>query len=140
VVAATCFVVGDSIATRPYGLGGWFSQCVVAAKIGIPSGSIIPRVPTRHLRWLVISAGSNDPRNPMLPANLRAIRGRARSDKVIWIAPAHPEAAKAVRSVAAEHGDAVVAFVPGRDRVHPMSYSVLARAVAAHVPPSIAER
>jgi hypothetical protein len=132
-LAVACFIVGDCIATRPYGLGGRFSQCGVSAKIGASSSAIVPRVPAVPLKWLVISAGSNDPRNPKLEANLEAMRARASADRVIWVVPVHKAAAKAVRAVAAHHGDAVVPFIPGRDGVHPRSYGALARAVAAKI-------
>ncbi len=133
-LALACFIAGDCLATRPHGLGGQFSRCGVSARVGASSAAIVPMVPTGPVKWLVISAGSNDPTNPKLGANLEAMRARARADRVIWVVPIHPTAARAVRAVAGGHGDAVVTFEPGRDRVHPRSYRALARGVAARVP------
>jgi hypothetical protein len=132
-IALACFIAGDCIATSPFGLGGQFPACGVSARVGASSTAIIPRVPTVPLKWLVISAGSNDPRNPKLEENLEAMRARANADRVVWVVPVHKAAAKAVRAVAAHHDDAVVPFVPGRDGVHPRSYGALARAVAAKI-------
>jgi hypothetical protein len=133
---AACLIVGDCIATRPHGLGARFSKCDVAAKVGLSSGKIVPLVPDgTALKWLVLSAGSNNPLDPRLEADLLAMRVRARNaHRVIWVLPIHPAAAKAVRSVAEKYGDAVVSFTPGRDRVHPKSYGALARDVAVEVP------
>jgi hypothetical protein len=119
-----CAVVGDSIAL---GVGTELHRCVVNATIGIPSTEIVGRVEQASI--LVVSAGSNDPRNPKLEANLRAIRARA-AQKVIWISPMDPVAAEAVRRVAKIHGDTVVHFAPRPDHVHPKSYPALAGRVA----------
>lgn len=127
----TCMIVGDCIATRPHGLGGRFSQCEVSAAVGLSSSAIVKRVPASPMKWLVISAGSNDPTNPRLEANLEAMRGRAKADQVVWVAPVHPKAFEAVRKVAAKHGDRFVSFTPGRDNVHPKSYKSLASSVSA---------
>ncbi|HUO87984.1 MAG TPA: hypothetical protein VMU08_02320 [Rhizomicrobium sp.] len=119
-----CAVVGDSIAL---GVGTELHRCVVNATVGIPSTEVIGRVQEANV--LVVSAGSNDPRNPKLEANLRAIRARA-AQRVIWIAPMDPIAAEAVRRVARIHGDAVVGFTPRPDHIHPRSYPALAGRVA----------
>ena len=119
-----CAVVGDSIAL---GVGTELHRCVVNATVGIPSTEIIGRVEQAGV--LVVSAGSNDPRNPRLEANLRAIRARA-AQKVIWISPMDPVAAEAVRRVARIHGDAIVYFTPRPDHIHPRSYPALATRVA----------
>lgn len=140
VTAAACFVVGDFIATRPYGLGGQFPACGVSAKVGASSEAIIPRVPTAPLAWLVISAGSNDPMNPKLPANLEAMRARANADRVVWVLPVHASPAATVRSIAERHGDSVVEFVAGRGRVHPRNYRSVAHAVLSAVKPAAADR
>lgn len=120
-----CAVVGDSIAL---GVGTELHRCAVNATVGIPSTDIIGRV--QHANVLVVSAGSNDPHNPKLEANLRAIRARA-AQKVIWISPIDPVAAAAVSRVAKLHGDTVVHFTPRPDKVHPRSYPALAGRVAS---------
>src|ERR1700744_3839766 len=89
-----CAVVGDSIAL---GVGTELHRCAVNAHIGIPSAEVIGRV--QHANVLVVSAGSNDPHNPQLEQNLRAIRAKA-TGKVIWISPMDPVAAAVVRRVA----------------------------------------
>ncbi len=115
-----CAIVGDSIAL---GVGTELHRCTVNATVGIASAEVIGRV--RHANVLVVSAGSNDPHNPMLESNLRTIRARA-AGKVIWISPMDPVAAAAVRRVAKVHGDRVVHFSPRPDRIHPASYPTLA--------------
>lgn len=125
-----CAIVGDCLATHD-GLGKRFPACAVHAKVGLASARIVPLVPTQPVAYLVISAGSNDPLNPHLADNLRAMRARASAGLIVWIAPARPAAAAVVRQVASAHGDAVVAFVPGRDHVHPKSYGRLAASVRA---------
>lgn len=121
---ASCLVAGDSIAV---GLGSALG-CTTQAKVGIPSGAVIGRVRPGYT-LTVISAGSNDPANPRLATNLRAARARA-SGRVVWVVPANG-AARAVRAVAAEHGDIAIGFAAGRDHIHPTSYGALARAVRA---------
>jgi len=140
VMAASCFIVGDCIATRPFGLGGRFPACGVSAKVGASSAAIIPRIPKVPLSWLVISAGSNDPTNPQLPVNLESMRARAEADRVVWVLPSHAVAAAIVRGVAERHGDNVVEFIAGRDRVHPRSYKAVAHAVLRLVRPTSADR
>ena len=77
----SCAVVGDSIAV---GAGQYVRACKVNAKIGIVSSAVVSRV-NSLVDVNVVSAGSNDPTNPNLQANLEKIRSRAR--RVIWILP-----------------------------------------------------
>ena len=121
-----CLIAGDSIAV---GIGQHLRQCVTNAKVGISSAAVIQRVGNANL--LIVSAGSNDPRNPRLEANLKAIRARA--DRVIWIVPQNRRAAQVVFSVARFFGDSVVTFTPSRDGIHPKSYGVLAESVRRHM-------
>ena len=121
----SCAVVGDSIAA---GAGQYMPACKVNAKIGISSSAVIDRVdPSADVN--VVSAGSNDPDNPQLRANLERIR--ARGKRMIWILPIDDGARAAVQAVAAEHGDPVVSFAPAGDHVHPRSEVALARSIAA---------
>jgi hypothetical protein len=121
----SCAVVGDSIAV---GAGQFIRKCKMNAKSGIPSRSVIARVdPTADVN--VISAGSNDPDNPILHANLERIRSRAA--RAVWILPIDSRARAAVQTIAVSHGDPVVSFVPARDRVHPRSDAALARSINA---------
>jgi hypothetical protein len=121
----SCALVGDSIAVEA---AQYIRACRLNAKIGIPSGAVIDRVdPAAEIN--VVSAGSNDPEEPNLRANLERIRVRAK--RAIWILPAIPSARKAVQEVAARHGDPVVAFAPRGDGVHPASAATLAQAIDA---------
>lgn len=135
-------VAGDSIAL---GLGAQLNrgcrisarECVVHrgfwwvdARIGIPSAAVIRRV--RDDDWVVISAGSNDARNPRLLANLRTMRAIVHG-RVIWIVPRNRRAAAIVTAVAREFGDQTIRFAAARDGVHPRSYVLLARQVQAIV-------
>jgi hypothetical protein len=121
----SCAVVGDSIAL---GAGQHIGACRINAKNGIPSQAVIARV-NSSADVNVVSAGSNDPANPQLRANLERIRSRAR--RVIWILPIDSRARAKVEAVATAHGDPVVPFAPGGDHVHPRSDVALARSIAA---------
>jgi hypothetical protein len=125
-----CAIIGDSIAL---GTATEFRGCYVSAKVGIPSAAVIGRAPAADTQWTAISAGSNDPQNPRLAVNLRAVRARVHSGRVVWILPQNARAAAIVRAVAAEHGDGVVSFTSGRDHVHPRSYAALAASVRAAI-------
>jgi hypothetical protein len=122
---SSCAVVGDSIAL---GAGKFLQACKIDAKNGISSAAVVARV-DRTSDVNVISAGSNDPENPNLRANLDRIRSRARD--VIWILPIDNRARSVVQEVAAAHGDPVVSFAPAGDRVHPRSEMALARSIVA---------
>jgi hypothetical protein len=56
-----CYVIGDSIAV---GSAQAVRECRVDAKIGISSTAIASRA--HHAKLVVISAGSNDSKNPRL--------------------------------------------------------------------------
>lgn len=126
----TCAIVGDSIAVGTAQAESLPAKlrppCTMDAKIGIPSAQVIGRVHSADL--LVVSAGSNDPDNPRLEQNLRAIRAKA-TGKVLWIVPVNPRAAAIVKTVAFKNGDSFVSFTPGRDHLHPHSYAPLIAAV-----------
>ena len=117
----TCLIVGDSIAV---GLASALKGCIVAAKVGIAA-----HTPGTIVDVAFISSGSNDPTNPNLSANLESTRMRLTAGRIVWIKPVNPHARGVVTAVAAAHGDKAVAFMPGRDNVHPESYEALAREV-----------
>jgi hypothetical protein len=127
----TCALIGDSLATHA-GLGGFFPQCEVRARVGLSSQTIV-RLASGSFSWVLISAGSNDPLNPALRDNLERIRSRMQVERVVWVAPANPQAAWTVRAVALAHGDGIATFTSGRDRVHPGSYAALASSVAQNL-------
>jgi hypothetical protein len=124
---ASCAVVGDSIAV---GVGGRMDECLTDAKGGIPSADVIARIHPADV--LFVSAGSNDPRNPQLEDNLKAIRAKA-SAAVVWIVPMAPTAAAAVERIAAAHNDALVKFEASTDGVHPKSYDELALSLRKYI-------
>jgi hypothetical protein len=121
---STGYVAGDSIALGVAEQLHWAHN----AKVGAPSSDIVHRVPTGSHHFIVISAGSNDPLNRRLGANLEAMRRRA-GGGVLWIAPVNAHARAVVEHVAHEHGDHVVTFTPGHDHVHPRSYAELAQRI-----------
>jgi hypothetical protein len=123
---ASCAIAGDSIAA---GVAAQMPQCVHNAKVGAPSSNIIHRVPIGHFGLVVLSAGSNDPMNPHLADNLRAMRRRVHGGGVTWIEPVNAHARAVVDKVAHSYGDRVVGFTPGKDGVHPRSYSDLAHRI-----------
>jgi hypothetical protein len=122
---STGYVAGDSIALGVAQQLHWDHN----AKVGAPSSDIVHRVPIGGHHFMVISAGSNDPMNPRLGSNLELMRRRA-GGGVLWIAPVNPHARSVVEHVAQEHGDHVVTFTPGKDHVHPRSYSALAHQIS----------
>jgi hypothetical protein len=122
---SSCSVVGDSIAV---GAAQFLQACKVDAKNGISSAAVVARV-DQTADVNVISAGSNDPENPNLRANLNRIRSRAKD--AIWILPIDARARAAVVEVAAAHGDPIVSFAPAGDHVHPRSEVALARSIVA---------
>ena len=129
--SAACAIVGDSIAA---GLRTYFRECRTDAKIGIGTNAVAARV-TGRANLIVLSAGSNDYRDPGLLSRLRRLRSRAGSARVIWIRPAPRNAAAAVETVAHAHHDAVVAFAVSRtdrEHLHPQSSKALARDIRRH--------
>src|SRR3954469_15899816 len=115
-----CLIIGDSIALWT---GVQLPECRLHAVEGVPSATVVGYVAAAAT--LVVSAGSNDPTNPDLGANLWGLRAKA-SGQVLWILPAHPKAAEVVKSIAHSWGDSVVGFAPGPDHVHPASFDALA--------------
>lgn len=134
-----CGVIGDCIAV---GLGSVMRQCDTNGRVGRSAAAVArERLPGRY-EYVVISAGSNNPDDPNLEAQLRQIREQARGDRVVWIVPTHPRlgrAAALIRRVAAERADLLVPVSdpPRRgtapDGVHPRAYQSLASAVVARL-------
>ena len=123
--AQACMLIGDSITE---GTARYLPECASKARSGLTSAQILER--TRHEKGPVaISAGSNDPRNPELEANLRGIRQRISGQPVVWVLPMMPEARRKVQSVADDNGDLTVGFAPREDWTHPASYAELAAAL-----------
>lgn len=128
----TCAVIGDSIADM---VQDFLKECDHNTKVGISSAAVLARVLAEPPRSVVIvSAGSNDPDNPRLAANLAAIRAHG---PVIWIipSPAVPQARRVVAQYVVEHNEPAVHFTPGnkglQSRVHPIRPQEIAVAIRA---------
>lgn len=122
-----CMILGDSIAV---GIAQHRPDCVAEARVGRASAA--QRVPGVPAGVTVISLGSNDggARGATL-GHLRELRRGTLAVRVVWIVPANPRAAAAVRQVAAEFYDDTLDLAPGPDGVHPTpaGYRALAQAV-----------
>lgn len=128
----TCQVAGDSIAKGTGTRGGMSSTCLVNATPGIRAEAIVARVRPTHVRFSVISAGSNNPVHSWvefgtLKGTLEHIRSRV-PQYAIWILPATKLQRAAVQQVAHRHRDPTVTFRANKTG-HPVDY----RAVAASV-------
>src|ERR1700726_987696 len=123
-VPFTCAVIGDSIADM---VQDFLPECDHNTKVGISSAAVLARVLAEPPRSVtIVSAGSNDPTNPRLAANLAAIRAHG---PVIWIVPSATagsvaQARRVVLKFVADHQDPSVQFTPGccgvQARVHPI--------------------
>jgi hypothetical protein len=122
-----CYVIGDSIAV---GSAQAVRECRVDAKIGISSTAIASRA--HNAKLVVISAGSDDSKNPRLKQDLELIRSKTKG-RVLWIVPVDKTAADAVRAVAARHRDGAITFSAAKDNVHPRSYFPIAAQIRAEL-------
>jgi hypothetical protein len=116
-----CVAVGDSIAVGT----GQAMGCEIRAHIGWSSSKIVNLANGATKELCIISAGSNDPKNPKLLINLKTIRGKLNCVKVVWILPVNPTASSAVRKAAVKN-DCLITFSPSKDKVHPKSYKKVA--------------
>lgn len=119
-----CLIIGDSIAV---GLHQQMPTCSVLAHVGISSsgwahGYGVHPLPPQDM--VVVSLGSNDTGYSL--RYLRRIRDSITAKHVIWVLPACNEAVRrGIEHLAAYYRDAIVAFEPGKDGIHPRSYQVL---------------
>jgi hypothetical protein len=123
-----CAYIGDSIAV---GLQQLDNECAIHARVGAGSGFITQRYTGNNSTdYVVISMGSNDPNNPALAENARALRRSLRAAVVIWILPYNRTAATRIQAVADNFGDSWIALKSfnSRDGVHP-SYRPVANAI-----------
>lgn len=119
-----CAIIGDSIAK---GVGQQAPACVTKARVGAASSFIASKYNgISGSEVTVISAGSNDPDNPWLEANLTLLRSNVHSKRVVWILPYNRNAAEVVKTVALP-GDVLVDLMRFKtnDGVHPRSYRAL---------------
>jgi hypothetical protein len=129
----TCAVIGDSITDM---VQAFLPECDHNTKVGISSAAVLARVLAEPPRSVtVVSAGSNDPTNPRLAANLAAIRAHG---PVIWIVPSATagsvaQARRVVLKFVADHQEPNVQFTPGccgvQARVHPIRPREIAAAI-----------
>ncbi len=129
-----CLVVGDSTGIGAAdALAAQGIRCEVHARVGAPSIEPLQTLRGSSLAGVaLIALGSNDPGNPALARNLLAVRRHVSAVRVTWLAPYNPAAARIVLSLARSIGDDVVQLsaYPTRDRLHPASYRLVARALA----------
>jgi hypothetical protein len=130
-----CLMVGDSLAqfTQQAVRAAHGPACILVARQGAGSGEIATwRLPPAPASFVVISAGTNDARNPALPRNLAAIRARITGTRVAWLLPYDRQAAMIVHLVAVRFKDSEMdlAAYPTRDGIHPRSYAGVAGALA----------
>lgn len=130
-----CLLVGDStiVGTAPVLQRQLGTVCRVQAKTGVGSTKILTWPSFGSYRLALIGAGSNDPHNPRLQSNLARLRAGIRAIRVVWLKPYDAQAARTVDAIAARHGDMTVSLAsfPSADRLHPASYSAVARQIAA---------
>lgn len=116
---------GDSIALG----AGHAAGAPTLARVGAGSCEIARRVP--HGLWgtVIVSAGAND--QGRCVAQVRRNVGAVAH--VIWIVPPpkYTLARAAIYATGARYGDKFVTYVPGRDGLHPRSYSELVRTIKA---------
>lgn len=120
-----CLVLGDSIAV---GVAQHLPECQVIAKVGLTSSQVLASVKAVSNDVTIISVGSNDPRNPELLRNIRALRAKINAKYVIWLLPYDGGASDAVSYVAGSNRDYMINlnnFASG-DGVHPKNYKSVA--------------
>ena len=115
-----CLILGDSIAV---GVGQFRPECSVHATVGINSRNWNDRNITKDLsaNTVIISLGSNDPKNMKTIQELFTLRQVLGAKRVYWIVPAvNAEAQEAVKIVADKFEDKIL-FIPqlSKDKVHP---------------------
>ena len=100
-------------------------HCREYAVVGRSSGSIFAHAPRVIGGVAYLSAGSNDPYDVQLTANLEGIRAKLGAEKVVWIIPYNRHTAAKVLAVARAHGDGFIDLIryPGKPP-HPV-YSTL---------------
>jgi hypothetical protein len=124
-----CLILGDSIAV---GVGQNLPQCQTIAKVGRSSSQVLASVKEVSKDLVVISVGSNDPRNPELLRNVRALRAKINAKYVVWLLPYDRSASGAVRQVASSNRDYLIDLhnFSTKDGVHPANYKAVAKEIA----------
>jgi len=124
-----CLVLGDSIAV---GVGQNLPQCETIAKVGLSSSQVLASVKAVSKDIVVVSVGSNDPKNPELLRNVRALRAKINAKYVVWLLPYDRSASGVINQVANSNRDFVVNLrdYTTKDGVHPTNYKILAKELA----------
>jgi hypothetical protein len=124
----SCLVLGDSIAEM---VGVFLKTCTVVAKVSMSSGWILAHAPSGTYDYVVISSSTNDFQSPKVQENLEATRRKTHATRgYVWIVPNPKRASRLVQSVAHDHRDRAVGFVPARDGEHPRYPKAVARAIS----------
>ena len=128
-----CLILGDSTGVgTASALAAQGIRCEVHAREGAPSSETFRTYQGGSPADVaMIALGSNDANNPLLAANLLAVRRRVSAARVTWLAPYNAIASGVVTTIARAFGDAVLplaAFI-SRDGVHPSSYRPIASAL-----------
>ena len=112
--AADGAAIGDSLA-----IGfGEASHLEIHAVIGISSCRAVSLAPATHYRFVLLSAGTNDPPGRCL----EALREKVDADRVEWVVPVN-RARWRVIAVAEAHHDKLLFYTPDkRAWPHPASY------------------
>lgn len=121
-----CLILGDSIAV---GVGQNFPECQLVAKVGLSSSQVLASVKEVSKDVVVVSVGSNDPQNPNLERNIRALRAKINAKYVIWLLPYDRSASETVFKVAGTNRDYTIDLrnFPTNDGVHPANYKNIAK-------------
>ena len=105
-----CLILGDSIGV---GVSHVRKECTAYVQSGISSPNFIKKFGDKAgtpAKVVVVSLGANDFKVDTKAA-VEALRAKLKADHVFWLLPSEkrkPDAVKAVKEVAAEHGDTVV--------------------------------
>ncbi|PBN42283.1 hypothetical protein [Sphingobium sp. D43FB] len=127
-----CLILGDStgLGTARAINARYAAQCDVLAAERASAHQILRwRLPIKRYGASIFAIGSNDAATPRLAEELRAIRARIATRRVIWLLPYNRHRAYIVSSVAATYADETLDLLrfPSRDRVHPSSYGLVAK-------------
>jgi hypothetical protein len=116
---------GDSIADG----AGHAAHAPTLARKGAGSCEIARKVPHSLWGWVIVSAGVNDQGRcvEQVRQNIGTVA------QVIWIVPPrrYARARAAIFASCRRHGDKYVTYIPGRDGLHPRSYSELVDTIHA---------
>lgn len=130
VPSNSCLVLGADVARQ---IAKYKPQCDVVAVDGRSSARINDNVPTKRYAVAYVVAGTNDPLNPKLGANLFSIRRKLNAGRVTWVAPYPARASQRVYETAVYFKDGVVYLSKFKQNYsklgHPKDYKAVAKAL-----------